>query len=153
MFVSWYGLGETIRRPSNKGGMLSGQMNVVYPIFLYLFTLMLLWLWSDTILIELQVLSRGVGLSTRSDSELITQALCLNPPDGERDGPDWPARITHLMKLTPLSYSLVIMDKDRVFAVRDPYGNRPLCIGKILPVKTSKNTTGTQYYTGMSIRY
>lgn len=29
------------------------------------------------------VLSRGVGLSTHSDSELITQALCLNPPDGE----------------------------------------------------------------------
>jgi Glutamine phosphoribosylpyrophosphate amidotransferase len=81
-----------------------------------------------------------VGLSTRSDSELITQALCLNPPDGERDGPDWPARITHLMKLTPLSYSLVIMEKDRVFAVRDPYGNRPLCIGKILPMKGSQST-------------
>lgn len=29
------------------------------------------------------VLARGVGLSTHSDSELITQALCLNPPDGE----------------------------------------------------------------------
>uniref|UniRef100_A0A8D8M1M9 Amidophosphoribosyltransferase n=1 Tax=Cacopsylla melanoneura TaxID=428564 RepID=A0A8D8M1M9_9HEMI len=85
------------------------------------------------------VLSRGVGLSTRSDSELITQALCLNPPDGERNGPDWPARITHLMKLTPLSYSLVIMEKDRVYAVRDPYGNRPLCIGKVLPMKDSPN--------------
>lgn len=29
------------------------------------------------------VLARGVGLSTHSDSELITQALCLNPPEGE----------------------------------------------------------------------
>lgn len=29
------------------------------------------------------VLKRGVGLSTHSDSELITQALCLNPPEGE----------------------------------------------------------------------
>lgn len=29
------------------------------------------------------VLERGVGLSTHSDSELITQALCLNPPEGE----------------------------------------------------------------------
>lgn len=86
------------------------------------------------------VLSRGVGLSTRSDSELITQALCLNPPEGERNGPDWPARITHLMELTPLSYSLVIMEKDRVFAVRDPYGNRPLCVGKILPMKGSPNS-------------
>ncbi|XP_052865403.1 amidophosphoribosyltransferase-like isoform X1 [Anopheles cruzii] len=80
------------------------------------------------------VLSRGVGLSTHSDSELITQALCLNPPEGEVDGPDWPARIKHLMKLAPLSYSLVIMLKDKIYGVRDPYGNRPLCIGKIVPL-------------------
>lgn len=130
------------------------------------------------------VLERGVGLSTHSDSELITQALCLNPPEGEVsissfsvffwkcdhlqfnwvvsppnesilhlsknllfilfnffsfmwiqvDGPDWPARIKHLMTLAPLSYSLVIMMKDRIYGVRDVYGNRPLCIGKIVPV-------------------
>lgn len=81
------------------------------------------------------VLGRGVGLSTHSDSELITQALCLNPPEGEVNGPDWPARIKHLMQLAPLSYSLVIMQKDRIYGVRDPYGNRPLCIGKIVPLK------------------
>lgn len=71
-------------------------------------------------------------MSTHSDSELITQALCLIPPDGEVNGPDWPARIRNLMQLSPLSYSLVIMLKDRIYAVRDPYGNRPLCIGKIM---------------------
>ncbi|KAG8236560.1 hypothetical protein J437_LFUL017016 [Ladona fulva] len=83
------------------------------------------------------VLGRGVGLSTHSDSELITQALCLNPPYGEEeDGqPDWPARIKHLVDLAPLSYSLVIMTGDRIYGVRDPYGNRPLCIGRILPPK------------------
>lgn len=80
-----------------------------------------------------QVLDRGVGLSTHSDSELITQALCLNPPDGEVNGPDWPARIRHLMQLAPLSYSLCLMLKDKIYAVRDPYGNRPLCLGVILP--------------------
>ncbi|XP_046472385.1 amidophosphoribosyltransferase isoform X2 [Neodiprion pinetum] len=80
------------------------------------------------------VLSRGVGLSTHSDSELITQALCLNPPEGEISGPDWPARIKHLMQLAPLSYSLVIMHRDRIYGVRDPYGNRPLCLGKIVPI-------------------
>jgi amidophosphoribosyltransferase len=36
-----------------------------------------------SLLTNFQVLSRGVGLSTHSDSELITQALCLNPPEGE----------------------------------------------------------------------
>lgn len=80
------------------------------------------------------VLGRGVGLSTHSDSELITQSLCLNPPTSEIDGPDWPARIRHFMKLAPLSYSLVVMLKDKIYGVRDPYGNRPLCIGKIVPI-------------------
>ncbi|KAK9886230.1 hypothetical protein WA026_015749 [Henosepilachna vigintioctopunctata] len=78
------------------------------------------------------VLDRGVGLSTHSDSELITQALCLIPPDGEVNGPDWVARIRHFMHLAPLSYALVVMLKDRIYAARDPYGNRPLCLGKIL---------------------
>lgn len=85
----------------------------------------------------LKVLARGVGLSTHSDSELITQALCLSPPDGaeaEGSGPDWPARIRQLMRLAPLSYSLVIAFRDRIYGVRDPYGNRPLCLGKIVPI-------------------
>ena len=58
-----------------------------------------------------QVLERGVGLTTRSDSQLITQMLCLTPPQGEPDGPDWKARIEHLMTITPLSYALVIMHR------------------------------------------
>ncbi|CAH0384055.1 unnamed protein product [Bemisia tabaci] len=91
-----------------------------------------------------KVLERGVGLSTHSDSELITQALCLNPPDGERNGVDWPARIRHLMSLSPLSYSLVLMEKDRIYGVRDPYGNRPLCIGKILPLNCKDENVGEE---------
>jgi amidophosphoribosyltransferase len=73
-----------------------------------------------------------------SDSELITQALCLNPPEGETDGPNWVARIKHVMKLSPLSYALVLMYGDRIYGVRDPYGNRPLCIGKLVPVSSGK---------------
>ncbi|KAJ8956377.1 hypothetical protein NQ318_015115 [Aromia moschata] len=85
-----------------------------------------------------QVLDRGVGLSTHSDSELITQALCLIPPEGEVNGPDWPARIRHLMQLAPLSYSLCIMLKDRIYAVRDTYGNRPLCLGRIVALNPAQ---------------
>lgn len=36
------------------------------------------------------------------------------------------------MRLAPLSYSLLIMERDRIYGVRDPFGNRPLCIGKIM---------------------
>jgi amidophosphoribosyltransferase len=89
------------------------------------------------------VLARGVGLSTYSDSELITQALCLNPPEGEVNGPDWPARIRHFMQLAPLSYSLVIMLKDRIYGVRDCYGNRPLCLGKIVPLQIGRQFVNT----------
>ncbi len=74
-----------------------------------------------------------MGLSTHSDSELITQTLCLDPPGGKGGKPDWPARIRHLMALTPLAYSLLIMDDDRIYGVRDLYGNRPLCLGRVVP--------------------
>lgn len=40
------------------------------------------------------------------------------------------------MTETPTSYSLLVMFRDVIYAVRDPYGNRPLCIGRIVP--TSK---------------
>ena len=78
-----------------------------------------------------KVLQQGTGLSTGSDSEVITQLLTATPPCGEPEGADWPARIRGMMRQAMCSYSLVIMTSDRIFAVRDPYGNRPLCIGKL----------------------
>lgn len=84
-----------------------------------------------------QILAKGVGLSTGSDSELLTQILCFPPPGGEPDGPDWPARIRNMMSLIPTAYSLLIMFEDTIYAVRDPFGNRPLCIGTLkLPSTT-----------------
>lgn len=88
-----------------------------------------------------KVLGLGIGLSTHSDSELIAQALCLNPPAGEDTGAGLPDRIKHLMQMSPTSYSLVIMLKDRIYGVRDPYGNRPLCIGKIMPIDLGNSNT------------
>lgn len=38
------------------------------------------------------------------------------------------------MTETPTSYSLLVMFRDVIYAVRDPYGNRPLCIGRLVPV-------------------
>lgn len=46
-----------------------------------------------------KVLSNGIGLSTGSDSEIITQILSSSPPDGEPNGPDWPARLFYLKKI------------------------------------------------------
>ncbi|KAK7831813.1 hypothetical protein U0070_016443 [Myodes glareolus] len=80
-----------------------------------------------------KLLRHGIGLSTSSDSEMITQLLAYTPPQERDDTPDWVARIKNLMKEAPTAYSLLIMHRDVIYAVRDPYGNRPLCIGRLIP--------------------
>lgn len=89
-----------------------------------------------------KVMRHGVGLSTSSDSELITQLLALTPPMEEVDAPDWVARIKNLMTETPTSYSLLVMFRDVIYAIRDPYGNRPLCIGRIVPISKLHSSGG-----------
>ncbi len=82
-----------------------------------------------------ELLERGVGLTSSSDSEVITQMLAAPPPgsaDGAGNGaPDWEARISHFMAEAEGAYSLVVLTRDAVYGVRDPNGFRPLCIGKL----------------------
>jgi glutamine phosphoribosylpyrophosphate amidotransferase len=145
----------------------------------------------------------GVGLSTGSDSELITQCLSLPPPSEFRlrsadilrnnqtqsdpkhtnqsngklnlDAPirrkqsafnlsgkinlvlqvfstpslmhrlhlghastgdpdeEILSRLLHLMSLSPLSYALLVMYEGNIYALRDPFGNRPLTVGMLVP--------------------
>ncbi|MCX7669397.1 MAG: amidophosphoribosyltransferase [Anaerolineae bacterium] len=80
-----------------------------------------------------KLLERGVGLISSSDSEVITQMLAAPPPGGEPNGPHWEARIAAFMAVAEGAYSLVILTREAIFAVRDPWGLRPLCLGE-LPV-------------------
>ncbi|GAB1609570.1 amidophosphoribosyltransferase-like [Argonauta hians] len=84
-----------------------------------------------------KLLRHGVGLSTSTDSELITQVLTHTPLEGEPNGCNWITRIKNLMKITSISYSLLIMHKSKIYAVRDPFGNRPLCIGQLQSISSS----------------
>jgi amidophosphoribosyltransferase len=59
--------------------------------------------------------------------------LAKRPPGEDSETPDWEGRIKSLMEYTSAAYSLVIMTKDALFGVRDPFGFRPLCIGEIRP--------------------
>ena len=77
------------------------------------------------------LLERGVGLISSSDSEVITQMLAAPPPGAAPGKPDWEARLTNFIDLAEGAYSLVILTRDAVYAVRDPLGLRPLCIGRI----------------------
>jgi amidophosphoribosyltransferase len=72
------------------------------------------------------LLRRGIGLSSSSDSEVITMMLAGAPGDA------WDDRIRNTMPKWRGAYSLVILTRDGVYAVRDPWGFRPLSVG-LLP--------------------
>jgi amidophosphoribosyltransferase len=68
------------------------------------------------------VRERGVEPATGSDSELL--ALLILHGQGT-----WEERIRRMMELASGAYSLTILTNDALFAVRDPFGLRPLCLG------------------------
>jgi amidophosphoribosyltransferase len=73
-----------------------------------------------------ELLQQGMGFSSSSDTEVMTMMLARN------GGTTWEERIKTAMKKWKGAYSLVILTRDCVYAVRDPWGFRPLCIG-LLP--------------------
>jgi amidophosphoribosyltransferase len=69
--------------------------------------------------------ARGERFVTTTDSEVLTRLIALAPGD---------SLVTKLRQSMPRlngAYSLVVLTKDQLFAVRDPKGVRPLCIGKL----------------------
>jgi amidophosphoribosyltransferase len=71
------------------------------------------------------LLHRGVGLSSSSDSEVITQMLA------GASGWTWEDRIASFMEWAQGAYSLTVLTREAVYAVRDPWGFRPLCLGRL----------------------
>lgn len=72
-----------------------------------------------------QLLARGFGLSSTSDSEVLTMMLA------GANGKNWDERIRSAMPHWQGAYSLVILTRDCVYAVRDPWGFRPLSVGML----------------------
>ncbi len=60
-----------------------------------------------------------------TDSEMIAR-LCATAP-----GRDWVERIRQTMPMVKGAYSLVMTTPRELIAVRDPYGIRPLCFGRL----------------------
>jgi amidophosphoribosyltransferase len=79
----------------------------------------------NAIQLRKDLLARGVGLSTSSDSELITMMLA------GASGETWNERIKNTMPQWQGAYCLVILTLDHVYAIRDPYGFHPLSIGML----------------------
>lgn len=72
-----------------------------------------------------ELMRQGVGFSSSSDSEVMTMMLARD------SGPTWEARIKEAMKKWVGAYSLAILTRDCVYAVRDPWGFRPLAVGML----------------------
>src|SRR4030065_614095 len=61
------------------------------------------------------LLKRGVGLTSTSDSEVLTMMLA------GAEGDTWDKRIQNVMSRWTGAYSLVVLTLQGVFAVRDPW--------------------------------
>ena len=71
------------------------------------------------------LLTRGVGLQAGSDSEVMIMMLA------GAQGDTWLDRIQNTMPRWRGAYNLVILTRDGVYAVRDPWGFHPLSVGRL----------------------
>jgi amidophosphoribosyltransferase len=72
-----------------------------------------------------EMLKQGVGFSSSSDSEVMTMMLARD------SGEAWEDRIKDAMQKWKGAYSLVVLTRHCIYAVRDPWGFRPLSIGML----------------------
>jgi amidophosphoribosyltransferase len=72
-----------------------------------------------------ELLARGFGLTATSDTEVI--ALMLAAAGGRT----WEERLERTLPAWKGAFSLVLLAQNQVIAVRDPWGFRPLSIGRL----------------------
>ena len=72
-----------------------------------------------------ELLGRGFGLTATSDTEVMTLMLAA------AGGQSWEERLERTLPAWKGAFSLVVLAADRVLAIRDSWGFRPLSIGKL----------------------
>lgn len=72
-----------------------------------------------------ELLHQGVGLMSATDSEVMAMMLA------RASGGKWKDRLAEVMPRWRGAYSLIVLTRNRIYAARDPWGFRPLCIGKL----------------------
>ncbi len=72
-----------------------------------------------------ELLERGAGLQSSSDSEVLALMLA------GAEGANWEERLAAVMPSWEGAFSLVILAATKVIAVRDPWGFRPLSVGRL----------------------
>jgi amidophosphoribosyltransferase len=72
-----------------------------------------------------ELCEQGYNFRSSTDTEVIGD-LILSAPSL-----DWIERIKYAMHRLQGAYSMVMMTRDTIYAVRDPWGVRPLCFGSL----------------------
>ncbi len=72
-----------------------------------------------------ELCEQGYIFKTSTDTEVIANLILSSPERG------WVNRIRYAMHRLQGAYSLTILTNHTLFAVRDPFGVRPLCLGTI----------------------
>ena len=70
-----------------------------------------------------ELADNGYTFHTSTDTEVIANLIASSPEK------EWLGKIRYAMRRLQGAYSMVIMVRDTLFAVRDPFGVRPLCLG------------------------
>jgi len=72
-----------------------------------------------------ELADQGYNFSTSTDTEVIASLVLSSPEKRFED------RIRYAMHRLQGAYSLVLLTEDALYGVRDPFGVRPLCLGKL----------------------
>jgi amidophosphoribosyltransferase len=85
--------------------------------------------------VRAQLESQGSIFQTNSDTEVIVHLIALSKEH------TLPEAVADALRRVEGAFSLVMMSNDRVFAVRDPRGFRPLAMGRIAALEGQKRET------------
>lgn len=85
--------------------------------------------------VRAQLESQGSIFQTNSDTEVIVHLIALSKEQ------TLPEAMADALRRVEGAFSLVMMSNDRVFAVRDPRGFRPLAMGRIPALEGQKHDT------------
>jgi amidophosphoribosyltransferase len=72
-----------------------------------------------------ELIEQGYTFRGSTDSEVIANLILSSP------GKNWVEKIRYAMRRIQGAYSLVILTPQELYAVRDPFGVRPLCLGTV----------------------
>ena len=73
-----------------------------------------------------ELIAQGVRLNATTDSEIITHVLARAP------GSNWIEKLQNGASRLRGAFSLAILTREKLYALRDPFGIRPLCLGQLI---------------------